>query len=59
MKPLVNGLHFNNLRGDLYGGLTAAVVSRTGVRSQYFLIYRLLRDFKGQTTVFLCDRLTH
>ena len=24
---LVNGLHFNNLRGDLYGGLTAAVVA--------------------------------
>lgn len=23
----VNGLHFNNLRGDLYGGLTAAVVA--------------------------------
>ncbi len=24
---LVNGLHFNNLRGDIYGGLTAAVVA--------------------------------
>lgn len=24
---LINGLHFNNLRGDLYGGLTAAVVA--------------------------------
>lgn len=24
---LVNGLHFNNIRGDLYGGLTAAVVA--------------------------------
>ncbi len=23
----VNGLHFNNLRGDIYGGLTAAVVA--------------------------------
>ena len=23
----VNGLHFNNLRGDFYGGLTAAVVA--------------------------------
>jgi SulP family sulfate permease len=23
----VNGLHFNNMRGDLYGGLTAAVVA--------------------------------
>ena len=30
MKPVnqyINGLHFNNLRGDLYGGLTAAVVA--------------------------------
>jgi len=25
--PLVNGLKFDNLRGDLYGGLTAAVVA--------------------------------
>ncbi len=24
---LVHGLHFNNLRGDLYGGLVAAVVA--------------------------------
>ncbi len=24
---LINGLHFNNLRGDIYGGLTAAVVA--------------------------------
>ena len=24
---VVNGLHFNNLRGDFYGGLTAAVVA--------------------------------
>lgn len=24
---LINGLHFNNLQGDLYGGLTAAVVA--------------------------------
>jgi len=24
---LVNGLHFNNLRGDIYGGVTAAVVA--------------------------------
>ncbi len=24
---IVNGLHFNNLRGDVYGGLTAAVVA--------------------------------
>lgn len=24
---LVNGLRFNNLRGDVYGGLTAAVVA--------------------------------
>jgi len=23
----VNGLHFNNVRGDIYGGLTAAVVA--------------------------------
>lgn len=27
MTQLVNGLHFNNLRGDIYGGLTAAVVA--------------------------------
>ena len=26
MAP-INGLHFNNLRGDIYGGLTAAVVA--------------------------------
>ena len=25
--PVINGLHFNNLRGDIYGGLTAAVVA--------------------------------
>lgn len=25
--PLVNGLHFRNIRGDIYGGLTAAVVA--------------------------------
>ncbi|NIA01424.1 MAG: sodium-independent anion transporter, partial [Planctomycetia bacterium] len=24
---IVHGLHFNNLRGDIYGGLTAAVVA--------------------------------
>jgi len=24
---LINGLHFNNIRGDIYGGLTAAVVA--------------------------------
>lgn len=24
---LIHGLHFDNLRGDLYGGLTAAVVA--------------------------------
>jgi SulP family sulfate permease len=24
---LINGLHFNNLRGNIYGGLTAAVVA--------------------------------
>ncbi len=24
---LINGLHFNNVRGDIYGGLTAAVVA--------------------------------
>ncbi len=24
---LVNGIHFNNIRGDIYGGLTAAVVA--------------------------------
>jgi len=23
----INGLHFNNLRGDIYGGITAAVVA--------------------------------
>lgn len=23
----INGLHFNNIRGDFYGGLTAAVVA--------------------------------
>ena len=23
----INGLHFNNIRGDVYGGLTAAVVA--------------------------------
>ena len=27
MNNLVNGLHFNNIRGDIYGGLTAAVVA--------------------------------
>lgn len=27
MIKLVNGLHFNNLRGDVYGGITAAVVA--------------------------------
>ncbi|MEM8809732.1 MAG: SulP family inorganic anion transporter [Cyanobacteria bacterium P01_G01_bin.38] len=27
LKNLVHGLHFNNLRGDLFGGLTAAVVA--------------------------------
>ncbi|NOY66376.1 MAG: SulP family inorganic anion transporter [Gammaproteobacteria bacterium] len=27
MQNLVNGLHFNNIRGDIYGGLTAAVVA--------------------------------
>jgi len=27
ITPYVNGLHFNNLRGDIYGGLTAAVVA--------------------------------
>ena len=26
-RNLVHGLHFDNLRGDLYGGLTAAVVA--------------------------------
>jgi SulP family sulfate permease len=25
--PLIHGLHFRNLRGDIYGGLTAAVVA--------------------------------
>ncbi len=24
---LINGLHFDNIRGDIYGGLTAAVVA--------------------------------
>ena len=24
---LINGLHFNNIRGDIYGGLVAAVVA--------------------------------
>jgi len=24
---LINGLHFNNIRGDIFGGLTAAVVA--------------------------------
>jgi len=23
----INGLHFNNIRGDIYGGVTAAVVA--------------------------------
>ena len=27
MNQLINGLHFNNIRGDIYGGLTAAVVA--------------------------------
>jgi len=27
MKPLIYGLHFNNLRGDIYGGLVATVVA--------------------------------
>ncbi|MBF0219673.1 MAG: SulP family inorganic anion transporter [Gammaproteobacteria bacterium] len=27
MNAYINGLHFNNLRGDIYGGLTAAVVA--------------------------------
>ena len=27
MKRLINGLHFDNLKGDIYGGLTAAVVA--------------------------------
>lgn len=26
-KPAVNGLHFNNLRGDFFGGVTAAIVA--------------------------------
>jgi len=26
-SKLVNGLHFDNLRGDIFGGLTAAVVA--------------------------------
>jgi len=24
---VINGLHFNNLKGDIYGGLTAAMVA--------------------------------
>ena len=24
---LIHGLHFNNIRGDIFGGLTAAVVA--------------------------------
>ena len=24
---LINGLNFNNLRGDIYGGITAAVIA--------------------------------
>lgn len=27
MKPLVRGLHFNNIRGDIYGGLVTAVLA--------------------------------
>lgn len=27
MGKLINGLHFNNIRGDIYGGVTAAVVA--------------------------------
>ena len=27
IMALINGLHFNNIRGDIYGGLTAAVVA--------------------------------
>ncbi|GMR21343.1 MAG: SulP family inorganic anion transporter [Gammaproteobacteria bacterium] len=27
MKTFIHGLHFNNIRGDIYGGLTAAVVA--------------------------------
>jgi len=27
MKRLINGLHFDNIKGDIYGGLTAAVVA--------------------------------
>ncbi|VAW91790.1 Sulfate permease [hydrothermal vent metagenome] len=27
VQNYINGLHFNNLRGDIYGGLTAAVVA--------------------------------
>ncbi len=26
-SKLVNGVHFDNLRGDIYGGLTAAAVA--------------------------------
>ena len=26
-RTLINGLHFNNIKGDIYGGLTAAVVA--------------------------------
>jgi SulP family sulfate permease len=27
MKNFINGLHFNNIRGDIFGGITAAVVA--------------------------------
>lgn len=27
MNKFINGLHFNNIRGDIYGGLTAAIVA--------------------------------
>ncbi len=27
MNQFINGLHFNNIKGDIYGGLTAAVVA--------------------------------
>lgn len=27
LKQAINGLHFNNLKGDIYGGITAAVVA--------------------------------
>ena len=45
---LVNGLHFNNIRGDIYGGLTAAVVAlplamAMGVASGVGAIERYLR----------------